>query len=119
MATRLGGRFTEHLFTECGRRSGFEFANVCTTKRGHEPARVPRRTQQVRGFHKPDELGCRNQSDVARPSSSYDYRVLLIYHLVEHGGQVRAKSAISRFTRHAFLDFYCTEFLYVSGFTRS
>ena len=66
----------------------------------------------MRGFHEPGELGCRNQGDVARASSSYDYSVLLIYHLVEHRGQVLAEAGIRRFARHGSLDPYCTGFLY-------
>jgi len=42
----------------------------------------------------PGEFGCRDQSNVARPSSSYDYNVLLVYYLVEHRGQVLAKTGI-------------------------
>jgi hypothetical protein len=57
----------------------------------------------VRSFHETGELGCRNQGDVARPSSSYDYSVLLINHLIEHGGQVLTETAVRRFTKHGFL----------------
>jgi len=52
------------------------------------------------GLHKSCQLGCRNQSDVARPSSPNDYGFLLIDHPVEHSSQVLAKTRICRFTRH-------------------
>ncbi len=103
MATRLGCRFTENLFSQCGRRPGFDFPSLCTTKRRHQAASVPGGAQKVRGCYKPGELGCRNQSDIAGPSSSYDYSVLLIDHLVEDGGQVLAEAGIRRFARHGSL----------------
>lgn len=59
----------------------------------------------MRGFHEPGELGRRNQGNVARPSLSNDDSILLIDHLIEHGGQVRAKAGMRRFTRHRILDF--------------
>jgi len=54
----------------------------------------------VSGLHKPGELRRRNQGDVARPSSSDNHSFLLIYHLIEHGGEVLAEPGVGRFTRH-------------------
>jgi len=70
----------------------------------------------VRGFHEPGEFGRRNQGDIARPSSSNDYSVLLIYHLIKHSCQVLPEAAIRCFTRHGNPRLHCTGFLYVRGF---
>src|SRR5215831_1685757 len=118
MAARSGCRFTQHLFSQCSYCPRFELPCLCAAKRCHKPARVPWGTQQVRGFHDPGELGCWNKGDVTLPSSSNDYSILLVYHLVEHGGQVLAKAAIGRFTRHGIPDFIVQDSCTPPGFRK-
>jgi hypothetical protein len=43
---------------------------------------------------------------------------LLVYHLVEHGGQVLAKAAIRRFTRRGILDFVVQDSCTPPGFRK-
>ena len=57
------------------------------------------------GLHKPGEFRRRNQGNVARSSSSNDNSFLLVYHPVEHGGEVLAETGIRRFARHGVLEF--------------
>jgi hypothetical protein len=59
----------------------------------------------VSGLHKPGEFGRWNQGDVARASPSDNHRFLLIYHLVEHTGEILAETGIRRFARHEILNF--------------
>jgi hypothetical protein len=71
----------------------------------------------VSRLQKPCQLGCRNQGDVARAFSSYDHSVLLVYDLVEHGGEVLAEVGVRGLVRKAYR-FKRTAFLYVGARSR-
>ena len=67
------------------------------------------------GLGQSGEFGGRNQGDVARTFSPDDNGFLLVYYLVEHGGEVLAETGVRRFGRHG-ARFHCTGFLY-AGFS--
>lgn len=54
----------------------------------------------MRSFDEPGKFGSWNEGDITRPSTSNDYRVLLINHLVEYGSQMLAETRVRRFDRH-------------------
>src|SRR3954469_21543528 len=104
MATRLGCRFTEHHFPQSGCCPRFELSCFCPAKCREQTTRVAWRAEQVRCLRKPGELARRNQGDVARASSTNNNSFLLIYYLIEHGGEVLPETGVRCFTRHGILD---------------
>ena len=71
------------------------------------------------GPHKPGEFGRRNQGDIARPSSSNNNRLLPVYHLVKHGGEVLAETSYTSFRSACHPRIQRTALLYVPGFSNA